>query len=241
MTTTNRKAQHNLWDFIRQQLLCVNEAIGVLSSYFWVNFCEYGDSPQPDIQQADKYDLNQAAITILSAVLYIAASMGFKLETYITRKMSLNAEKYQASTCRGAKNMQKSIQDAKNMHQERSIIGLSSKLSPLIQCLPIKEHTMLTIDIARIYNDSYQFVQQRGWQSYDTPLNLLMAMTREVSELIELYTWKLNSIQTIQVDKIDATLQELCDIAIYLIRFSYVCGLDTDSFTSVLARVGPMP
>lgn len=81
------------------------------------------------------------------------------------------------------------------------------------------EHVSAVCDMA------CQFVVERDWVRYDKPRNLLLAMLTEVGELGELYQWKQGD-DTFSTKLLDKTGQELADVAIYLLRFGRVCGIE---------------
>jgi NTP pyrophosphatase (non-canonical NTP hydrolase) len=71
------------------------------------------------------------------------------------------------------------------------------------------------------------FAAERDWQQFHTPKNLVMALSVEVSELMEHFQW-LTPEQSAMLDasKRGEVAQELADVLIYLIRLSDVLGVD---------------
>lgn len=73
------------------------------------------------------------------------------------------------------------------------------------------------------------FTQERDWDKYHSPRNLLLALVGEVGELSEIFQWR---------DEVDRGLpdfsdeeknhvaEEIADVLLYLIRLSDVCGFD---------------
>ncbi|OZI20001.1 nucleotide pyrophosphohydrolase [Bordetella genomosp. 9] len=77
-----------------------------------------------------------------------------------------------------------------------------------------------------------QFAEERDWQRFHSPKNLVMALTGEVGELVEIFQWMseadshraATAPQTAQ-----AVRDELADVALYLIRLADVLGVDLDA------------
>lgn len=73
-----------------------------------------------------------------------------------------------------------------------------------------------------IMSKMLQCTIERGWQKYDQPINLTMALTNEFGELVEQFQWKDND----EYDKIDDTTRqetcfELADILVYAMRIGF--------------------
>ena len=92
--------------------------------------------------------------------------------------------------------------------------------------LPIDDLGLLKIDKSSIFRKAYKFVVERHWEVHDKPVNLTVALSGEIPELGELYTWKKEDEPCIGADKIDKTLQELADITIYLLRLAHTCAIE---------------
>jgi dCTP diphosphatase len=71
------------------------------------------------------------------------------------------------------------------------------------------------------------FVAERDWSQYHSPKNLSMALSVEVSELVEIFQW-LTEQQSANLDsaKLAEAQDELADIYYYLLRLSDVLGID---------------
>jgi NTP pyrophosphatase (non-canonical NTP hydrolase) len=68
------------------------------------------------------------------------------------------------------------------------------------------------------------FATERGWGKYHTPRNLLLALTGELGELAELYQWCGDDLT--ELPSPDRVADEVADVAIYLLRFADVAGVD---------------
>lgn len=73
------------------------------------------------------------------------------------------------------------------------------------------------------------FVNEREWQRFHTPRNILLALTGEVGELCELFQWKgevpVGLPDWSEEDK-KKLGDELADVLLYLCRLSDVCGIN---------------
>ena len=73
------------------------------------------------------------------------------------------------------------------------------------------------MNIKEIQNKLEKFAEDRDWNQFHSPKNLVMALTSEVGELNDLFQW-LTEDQSNNVDK-DEIRQEIADIFIYLLIF----------------------
>lgn len=63
------------------------------------------------------------------------------------------------------------------------------------------------------------FSSNRDWEEFHNPKNLSMALSVEVSELLEIFQWlSLEEADNLPKDKHEHAKQEIADVAIYLIR-----------------------
>lgn len=71
------------------------------------------------------------------------------------------------------------------------------------------------------------FSEERQWQTFHTPKNLAMALSVEVSEIVELFQW-LTTEQSQQLtdDQTEQLADEIGDVLIYLTMLADRFGLD---------------
>ena len=77
-----------------------------------------------------------------------------------------------------------------------------------------------------------KFAGERDWQQFHSPKNLVMALSGEVGELIEIFQWmtEADSHNAASAPKTaDAVRDELADVALYLIRLADVLGVDINA------------
>ena len=92
--------------------------------------------------------------------------------------------------------------------------------------------------IEKIKNLQSKFAKDRNWNQFHTPKNLSMALSVEVSELLEIFQWMTDK-QILEKlnDKNfkDSISDEIADIFLYLIRISE--KLDINIEKSVLKKM----
>ncbi|MNE73357.1 hypothetical protein D3C80_1693630 [compost metagenome] len=84
-----------------------------------------------------------------------------------------------------------------------------------------------------------QFAEERDWQQFHSPKNLVMALSGEVGELTEIFQWMTEADSHgagSAPHTARAVSDELADVALYLIRLADVLGVDLNAaITSKLA------
>ena len=73
------------------------------------------------------------------------------------------------------------------------------------------------------------FGKDRGWDKYDLPRNLMLALIGEVGELTVLFQFKPDASAEMTIEDIDKAGQEIADVTIYLLKLAHVCSF---SFTN---------
>ena len=85
------------------------------------------------------------------------------------------------------------------------------------------------------------FAEERDWDNYHTPKNLVMALSGEIGELTEIFQW-LNEdeskIENLSIKNIERVKEEIADVFLYLIRLSD--KLNIDLILSFILLVGIM-
>ncbi|MEO7752757.1 MAG: DUF429 domain-containing protein [Terracoccus sp.] len=75
------------------------------------------------------------------------------------------------------------------------------------------------------------FSAERDWEQFHTPKNLAMALSVEVSELVEIFQWLTpeESAAVMAGDRRQDVLDEVADVTTYLLRLVDVLGIDLDA------------
>ncbi|MDH5571590.1 MAG: nucleotide pyrophosphohydrolase [Gammaproteobacteria bacterium] len=80
------------------------------------------------------------------------------------------------------------------------------------------------------------FAQERDWEQFHSPKNLVMALSVEASELLEHFQWLTEQqSSTLDTDKKQEVAYEMADIFIYLLRLA--SELDVDLEKSVYEKI----
>ena len=83
-----------------------------------------------------------------------------------------------------------------------------------------------------------RFVRERDWEQYHSPKNLAMSAAIEAAELMEHFQWLTieESEKALMDRKVRSEVEdELADIALYILEFCNMCGLDLS--TAVLRKL----
>jgi NTP pyrophosphatase (non-canonical NTP hydrolase) len=85
------------------------------------------------------------------------------------------------------------------------------------------------MDIENIKKDIQNFSDERDWEKFHNPKNLVMALNGEVGELNEIFQW-LDFEESLNLpdDVKNHTKEEIADIAIYLIRICMKLDIDLE-------------
>jgi dCTP diphosphatase len=87
------------------------------------------------------------------------------------------------------------------------------------------------IDTAALEAALAEFARARDWDRFHTPRSLLLALTGEVGELVEIFQWMTDAEAgaVMNTDKAEHVRQEVADVLLYLTRLTMVLGIDLDS------------
>lgn len=82
-------------------------------------------------------------------------------------------------------------------------------------------------NLQRIQEMHKAFIQERDWEPFQTPKNLCMALSVEVAELVEIFTWLSDQkARALTEEQLEAASDEMADIFLYLLRIAEVLGID---------------
>lgn len=74
-----------------------------------------------------------------------------------------------------------------------------------------------------------EFAEERDWDKFHSPKNLIMALTGEVGELNEIYQWldtENSKLENLSQKDIEKTKEELADIFLYTLRLADKLKID---------------
>ena len=69
------------------------------------------------------------------------------------------------------------------------------------------------------------FIQERDWEQYHAPKNLAMALSVEVTEILEIFQWKDSGAELTGKEQ-QALQEEIGDVMIYLLELADKFGID---------------
>ncbi|WP_434362661.1 nucleotide pyrophosphohydrolase [Parasalinivibrio latis] len=82
-------------------------------------------------------------------------------------------------------------------------------------------------DIPSLQHALAEFANERNWEQFHTPKNLVMALSGEVGELTELFQWLTpEQSQSFPAEKKESLEHELADVMMYLLRIADICDVD---------------
>lgn len=92
------------------------------------------------------------------------------------------------------------------------------------------------MDIESIKRTLETFSEKRNWDQYHSPKNLAMALSVEVSELLEIFQWLTEEqSKNLSKEQMQHTEEEIADIVIYVLN---LCRkLDIDLEKAILSKI----
>ena len=88
------------------------------------------------------------------------------------------------------------------------------------------------MDIAALQTRLRNFADERGWEPYQTPKNLAMAMVVEAAELLEIFQW-MTPEASLRISQDTAKQQhlgeEIADVLVYLVQIADRAGIDIEA------------
>lgn len=90
----------------------------------------------------------------------------------------------------------------------------------------------ILVDVSGAAHALRKFAQEREWQQFHSPKNLVMALSGEVGELTEIFQWMTEAEShkaASNPQTANAVRDELADVALYLIRLADVLGVDLNT------------
>ena len=91
----------------------------------------------------------------------------------------------------------------------------------------------MKLDINKIQNKLLKFSKDRDWEQYHTPKNLVMALSVEVAELVEIFQWSSNGglDEISNPQKRKQIEKEIADIFNYLLRLVDIYKIDLEEIS----------
>jgi NTP pyrophosphatase (non-canonical NTP hydrolase) len=87
------------------------------------------------------------------------------------------------------------------------------------------------MDIARIQSELARFAQERDWEQFHSPKNIVMALAGEIGELVSLFQW-LTEDESRKIEKDSRKSarirEEVADVFIYLLRLADLLKINVE-------------
>ena len=85
------------------------------------------------------------------------------------------------------------------------------------------------MDFSSLAQKLRDFAQERDWEQFHSPKNLSMALSVEVSELVEHFQWLTeDQSSSLEAEELSEVAEEIADIQIYLTRLADQLGVDIE-------------
>ena len=84
------------------------------------------------------------------------------------------------------------------------------------------------VNLKTIKDKLIKFSKERDWEKFHTPKNLAMALTVEVSELLEIFQWSLDGGQDVIENSKEEIESEIADIFNYLVKLVDLLDIDLE-------------
>ena len=84
------------------------------------------------------------------------------------------------------------------------------------------------VNLKKIKDKLIKFSKERDWEKFHTPKNLAMALTVEVSELLEIFQWSLDGGQDVIESSKEEIESEIADIFNYLVKLVDLLDIDLE-------------
>jgi NTP pyrophosphatase (non-canonical NTP hydrolase) len=82
-----------------------------------------------------------------------------------------------------------------------------------------------TLEVLR--DELRKFVAARNWQQFHAPKNLVMALSVETAELVEIFQWLTpEQSRNLSPEQMAAAQDEIADVLVYLIETADALGID---------------
>lgn len=88
------------------------------------------------------------------------------------------------------------------------------------------------MNVGHIQSKLSSFAKKRDWEKYHTPKNLVMALSVEVSELLEIFQWKNmeeSKFENLDKETLTHVSEEIADILIYTLRLCDIMNISPEA------------
>jgi len=212
----------------RDEIFRVTSMVGDLTKFFLANtFEDHRRSLSSQLIEQEVEEKNSICGQILLILCLLAKSCDLEIAQCCVGKVALNGRKYPTDLCKGKANSYTaySAETGISKNKGQSILPAVDSSGERSDCTPSDELSVeeLTLVVRK-------FVDDRNWEQFHTPRNILLALIGELGELAELFQWVGDKeyVQDYNFDceKKDKIGQEIADVTIYLMRLCDLCEID---------------
>lgn len=171
---------------------------------------------------------------VLLRLFAAAGACGIDLRTSILKKVELNGRKYPVDLCKGKSGKYTNYSEHTGITTTE---GQCTIHSPTKSTSNAMEDTTTVEGITLLIRN---FANERLWNRYHTPRNIVMALLGEVGELAELFQWRGDEgAMEFSGKDLDKIGQEIADVSIYLFRLADVCHVQVGDVAMQLLEAKP--
>eukprot|EP00977_Amphora_coffeiformis_P014366 scaffold3988_cov162-Amphora_coffeaeformis.AAC.3 len=193
---------------------------------------------QPFVGWKADATFRRSGALILQNLLLLTRATHLDLETCIHKKMSLNRKKYPVDLCKGkaGKYTEYSSSTGITKHEGQSTLHIKTESDVAKELFrdesSFPSQVESTLAFANRLPDLCTkvgaFAEERHWNRYHTPRNLVLALIGEMGELAELWQFRgdIDDDDSWTHEQHDKLGQEIADVTIYLIRLATVCQME---------------
>lgn len=81
----------------------------------------------------------------------------------------------------------------------------------------------IMVEIEELRKKVRKFRDERDWKKYHTPKDLVLSISIEASELLEIFQWEEDKLSSVDEEKLE---EEMADVMIYLLALSDIAEID---------------
>lgn len=99
----------------------------------------------------------------------------------------------------------------------------------LTEQIGLTSSSRIRMDLSELAQKLRNFAEERDWEQFHSPKNLSMALSVEVSELVEHFQWLTEEQSSaLEAEVLADVAEEIADIQIYLTRLADRLGVDIE-------------
>jgi hypothetical protein len=178
------------------------------------------------IQSYNRKGTQHILQTLYKELLGVGDLLNINVINIVQIKIRLNELKYPVELCQCTIQKYTAYSDITGVTKEsgQTIFDISNTNPRLVSFF--NDHCLFHRQLPVLQQRAIDFTTSRGWESKDTPRNLLFALHSEFAKLCQLFQWRLDTRVPLPIsDKDwDKAAQEVADVFIYSFKLSRAIG-----------------